>query len=160
MEFLYSRKKHGGRWFDNIDQFWEMARKAFVSNMNEPVFMMLELQPGDGTRYRLCVTRPAAFDVHDPMNIGRADPVVVAMLVPSFCVVELDMRGPRPTAYDTPMCNLNPYTCAIFADVLAAVVWSSSERAYDYNDERPAPKEVVAWLKAHPDAAAPAVEEA
>ena len=153
MEFLYSRKKQGGRWFDNIDQFWEMARKAFVSNMNEPVFMMLELQPGDGTRYRLCVTRPAVPDPHDVMNSDRPDPVVVAMLVPSFCVVELDMRGPRPTAYDTPMCNLNPYTCAIFADVLAAVVWSSRERAYDYIGEPTGPWEIVAHLRAHPNSA-------
>ena len=133
-EIRYTKKNPAYGENDTIELFWAAARSGLRDDLESASAVMLELQPGDGTRYRFCIAKPAPQ--YNPAD-QDPDPIVVAMLVPTFCVVELDLKGPRPTHYDTPMCTLNPYTGAIFADVLSAVVWGDEERAYDYDKSEP-----------------------
>lgn len=113
-----SPRDHAG--FASIDLFWAQLRHFFNERLRAQVF---ELQPGDGTRYRFAIAQE------------NLDCVVVTMLVPSVYAIEVDPRLERPQPIDIQVDN--PYTAAIFADVLSAVVWGDHDRYYDYVRHEP-----------------------
>lgn len=127
MDIMYTRDPKRPSQTRDIDEFMSIARDAVKGPANFTAkAVLLELQPGDGSRYRLCVTR-----------VGRT--AFVCMTYPEFCVVELETDGPRPTVYDTPMSKLRPHAAAIFSDVVSEVVFGIKDRAYCYEGDDPCP---------------------
>lgn len=115
--------------FIDVEPFLSAAFRDLHESPEGPRVTILELQPGDGTRYRVCLAR---------LNVWQ---VVFTGLVPArgMCSFEYDLRGPCPDVYDEPFCALNPFTAAIYADVVRAVLWGVREpRRYDYKGRCPA----------------------
>lgn len=152
-EIRYIKKEPTGSECDDIEHFFRLARDQFLdaSGVDGNV-LALEMQPGDGTRYHLYVIRASGG------HIG-----IVAMNVPRFMVIEVNLDDPGDLVFphDNPLSMMqSPYTAAIFADVCMAVLRGDTQRFYDYEYERPGPKEVTAFLRKNKDAAAPAVDAA
>lgn len=108
----------------DIDEFYILLEEEVPSRVGGDGVIILEMQPGDGTRYRIHVSK-------------TDDYVVVSMSVPDQRVIELRMGiDDPPCPWDSDLARLNPYTAAILADVLQ-VVWQREPRFYDYENRKP-----------------------
>ena len=105
----------------DIDEFHAAARAAWEAGGEA---LVLELQPGDGTRYRCALAHSTDAD--------GAPGLVFCAWVPRQVATELTAGGWCPDVYDEPFQGLNPFTAAILVDVLRACVFGVAGRRYDY----------------------------
>ena len=131
-EIRYIKKQPTGGECGEVEDFFRLARNQFIdsSGVDGNIFA-LEIQPNDGTRYHMYVVRASGG------HIG-----IVAMDVPRFMVVEvnLDDEGDLVFPFDNPLSFMkSPFTAAIFADVVSAVLRGTEQRFYDYEAKRPGP---------------------
>lgn len=131
MRLVYCREarwadRHGDDGTTSIECFYRRARAYWTGMSHAAGLLVLELQPGDGTRYRCSL----AMD-------ERHRTFVFAAWIPEVAAFEYEPRGPAPDVFDHPFCALNPWTAAIYADVVRAVAWGLDWDRYDYVAGRP-----------------------
>ena len=106
----------------------EARRVIGLFNPESPAteVVRLELQPGDMTRYVVWITRLESM-------------VMFSMETPSMCAFERRVGDCSMSPFDRPLCDLNPCTAAILADV-ANAVFGHDPSYYDFRRSRPKEK--------------------
>lgn len=111
--------------YRDIGEFFHRAHQLTAGQNST---LIVELQPGDGTRYRACFARDW-------------NACVFTGMVPAVVAFEYDLDGPAPDECDEPFCGLNPWTRAIYVDLVRAVLFHTiEERRYDYENAQPRSK--------------------
>ena len=130
----------------DIVEFFAEAREAW--RFPDVAAIVLELQPGDDTRYRCALTKL-------PPDGDGLPAFLFAAWIPRQLVAELSHAEGAwcPDVFDAPFSGINDYTAAIFVDVLRAVVFGREDRRYSYEHACPVDRLEV---KAPPSSAAEA----